>query len=228
VPTEAPTQITARKLPGEPFFLVLAVLQFLVVLAGFSPSFYARSGSLAPLSVMFIWHGIVLTLWYVLVIVQSALLGLRYSKTTVRWHMRLGMLSLAIAALVIYSGIEVALTFYNSGTRTEILSPAGLLTANLLNLFGFLVCFALGMHWRKRKALHKRFLSLCGVVMIGPAAFRLVVFLGLAPPVSLVIQFGFLLALGWYDRKRLGRISAPCWTAVALILLLIAVTLAVG
>lgn len=216
------------KKPGEPFFLVLAVLQFVVVLAGFSPSFYARSPDLEPLSAMFVWHGIVLTFWYVLVIVQSALLGLRYNKTTMQWHMRLGVLSLVVAALVIYSGIEAALAFYNSGTRTEILSPIGLLTANLLNLFGFLVCFAAGMLWRQQKTLHKRFLTLCGVVMIGPAAFRLVVFLGLAPPASLIIQFGFLIALGRYDRQRLGRVSAPCWTAVALILLLIAVTLAVG
>lgn len=213
---------------GEPFFTILAVLQLVTVLAGFAPSFYARPESLPPLSSMFAWHGAILTLWYVFVIVQSGLLGLRYGKTTLRVHMALGMLSLVLAVAIIYSGSVVAFDFYHAGSKVEILSPDGLLVANLMNLFGFFVCFTAGIAKRKKPELHKRFLTLAGVVMIGPAAFRLVVNCGLAPPFSLLVQFGFVAAMFAYDRRRLRRTSPATWIAAGLIVLLIAVTLAVG
>lgn len=213
---------------GEPFFAVLAVLALAVVLAGFAPSFYLRSTDRAPLSSMFLWHGISLTAWYMLAIVQSALVGIRFSPGKLRVHQRLGMAACLIAIAVIYTGIVVAFDFYRGGTTNTILTPEGLLVANLMNVVSFTVCFALGVALRKRPELHKRFLSLAGIVMIGPAAFRLVVNLGLAPPMSLLIQFGLIAAMFVYDRRRLQRISKASWIGALLIVLMIAVTLAVG
>ena len=152
----------------------------------------------------------------------------RVDKTTLRVHMALGMLSLVLAVAIIYSGSVVAFDFYHAGSKVEILSPDGLLVANLMNLFGFFVCFTAGIAKRKKPELHKRFLTLAGVVMIGPAAFRLVVNCGLAPPFSLLVQFGFVAAMFAYDRRRLRRTSPATWIAAGLIVLLIAVTLAVG
>ncbi|MFT4511409.1 MAG: hypothetical protein ACI89X_003802 [Planctomycetota bacterium] len=214
--------------PGEPFFTVLAVVALAVVVAGFAPSFYLRGTDHQPLSPMFLWHGISLTAWYVLAIVQSALVGIRFSAGKLRVHQRLGMAATLIAIAVIYTGIAVAFDFYNGGTTNPILTPEGLLVANLMNLVSFAVCFVAGVALRKKPELHKRFLSLAGIVMIGPAAFRLVVSLGLAPPMSLIIQFGLVAAMFVYDRRRLQRISKASWIGVLLIVLMIVVTLAVG
>jgi hypothetical protein len=218
----------APKKPGEPFFTVLAILALVVVLAGFAPSFYLRGSDRPPLSSIFLWHGISLTAWYVLAIVQGALVGVRFSANKLRVHQRLGIAASIIAIAVIYTGIVVAFDFYHGGISNPILTPEGLLVANLMNLVSFTVCFVLGVALRKQPELHKRFLSLAGIVMIGPAAFRLVVNLGLAPPTSLIIQFGLLAAMFVYDRRRLQRISKASWTGVLLIVLMIAVTLAVG
>lgn len=214
--------------PGEPFFAALAVAALLVVVAGFAPSFYFRGEHRPALSSMFVWHGVALTAWYVLAIVQAALLARGPSAQRLRIHMKLGIAALLIGAAVVYSGVDVAFAFYHSGKSETILTPEGLLVANLMNLVSFVACFALGMVFRKKPELHKRFLSLAGIVMIGPATFRLVVSIGLPPPTSLIVQFGLLAALFVYDRKRLGRISRASWTGVLLIVLMIAVTLAVG
>ena len=213
---------------GEPFFAWLAFVSLVVVLTGFASSYFLRAAHRPPLSSMLSWHGAALTAWFVLVLVQSALLAGHRSKTTFRLHLRLGMLSLFLALAVVVSGAMVAFDFYHHGTGDPILSPAGLLTANLLNLFSFGYYFVAGMLCRKHAELHKRFLSLCGIVMISPAAFRLVVHLGLPPPCSLVIQFGLCAALIVYDRRRLQRISKASWTGVLLIVWMIAVTLMVG
>lgn len=213
---------------GEPFFLTLAILQLAVVVAGFAPTYYARPATLPPLAPEFLWHGRILTVWYLLVVVQSGLIGLRRDRTTLRLHKHLGLASVGIAALVIYSGIGVAFEFYRGGSATEILSPAGILTANLMNLLGFAICFSAGIAYRTRRELHKRYMVLAGVVMIGPAAFRLTVNCSLPPPLSLAVQLGFVVAMFAYDRAKLGRISAPNWVAVGLILSLITATLLVG
>ena len=216
------------KRPGEPFFTVLAVVALVVVLAGFAPSFYLRTSDRPPLSSMFLWHGISLTAWYVLAIVQGALVSVRFSAANLRLHQRLGIAALLIAIAVIYTGIVVAFDFYRGGTTNTILTPKGLLVANLMNLVSFSVCFVCGVLLRKQPEMHKRFLSLAGIVMIGPAAFRLVVTMGLAPPMSLAIQFGLIAAMLVYDRRRLKRFSKVTWIGAGLIVLMIAVTLAVG
>ena len=213
---------------GEPFFTWLAIAALLVVLAGFAPSFYLRPAQHAPLTTLFAWHGICLTGWYVLMVLQGALVALGPAPHGLRWHRRLGLASTALAIAVVASGAVVAVDFYQGGTHNPILSPEGLLVANLMNLVSFGTCFVAGVYWRKRPALHKRFLSLSGIVMIGPAAFRLVVALGLAPPFSLVVQFGLCAALFAYDRRRLGRIHIASWIGVLLIVVMIVVTLAVG
>ena len=206
------------KRPGEPFFTVLAVVALAVVLAGFAPSFYLRTSDRPPLSSMFLWHGISLTAWYVLAIVQGALVSVRFSAANLRLHQRLGIAALLIAIAVIYTGIVVAVDFYRGGTTNT----------NLMNLASFSVCFVCGVLLRKQPEMHKRFLSLAGIVMIGPAAFRLVVTMGLAPPMSLAIQFGLIAAMLVYDRRRLKRFSKVTWIGAGLIVLMIAVTLAVG
>ena len=207
---------------------MLAVCALLIVFAGFAPSFYLRSATRPSLTSGFLWHGIILTAWYVVAVLQSGLIALLSTANRYHWHRRLGFLSLFVAAGVVYSGTLVAIEFYRGGSQTEILSPAGLLVANLMNLVSFTVCVAAGIALRKRPELHKRFLSLAGIVMIGPAAFRLVVFLGMAPPVSLIVQFAPIAALCVYDRQRLQRVSVATYSGILLIVLMIVVTLAVG
>lgn len=213
---------------GEPFFAVLTAASLLIILAGFSPSFFLRDNNQAPLAPAFLWHGIILTSWYLLAVIQSLLIGVGFSARRLRIHKTLGISSLLVAIAVVVSGVQVALEFYDHDASTQILSKRGLLTANLMNLACFAICFAAGMAMRTRRELHKRFLSLAGIVMIGPAAFRLVVIAGLPPPASLIIQFGLLAGLAIYDRRRLHRISKATWSGFLLMILMIAVTLAVG
>lgn len=209
-------------------FAILTTVSLLVVLAGFAPSFFLRDDNQGSLSPTFLWHGVILTSWYLLAVIQSLLIGVGFSARRLQLHKTLGIASLVIAAAVVVSGVQVALDFYDHGASTEILSRQGLLTANLLNLASFGTCFVAGMAMRRRRELHKRFLSLAGIVMIGPAAFRLVVIMGLPPPASLIIQFGLLALLAIYDIRRMHRISTATWCGFLLMILMITVTLVVG
>ncbi len=205
---------------GEPFFLLYSLAALAIVLTGFAPSFYLRSAEHAPLSTSFMVHGAFLTSWYLLVVVQSGVIGLGRTPTRLRLHQRLGMASILIFVAVIWTSWIVAVDFYRWGRPEAVLSPAALFYVNLNNILGFALCFVAGFLRRKKPKAHKRYMALAGIVILNPAAFRLVMSLGLPPPVTVPIQLGFVIALMVYDIRREKRIQPATWIGFSLILVM--------
>src|SRR5262245_40369856 len=87
---------------GSFFFLAHAFL-FIIVLLGFSPSFYLRGAfhHLAPLPVLLYVHGIVLTIWFSLTVVQGWLMRTQRARV----HRRLGWVAAGYAIVVIVLGV---------------------------------------------------------------------------------------------------------------------------
>ena len=99
------------------FFFAAHLVLLLVVLVGFSPSFYLRSAfhHVTHLPAMLYLHGWVLTGWFSLTVVQGRLV----QTQRLRLHQQFGCIAAGYAALVIVFGILANLRLIS-----EIDSPA--------------------------------------------------------------------------------------------------------
>jgi hypothetical protein len=106
---------------------------------------------------LFSIHGAVFYGWMLFMVVQSALVRLRY----IRVHRLLGWFGAADGALVIVMGLWA--TFHQP-------APLPLEMIGLLSMASFGIPVALAIHWRKRPAFHRRLL-LIGTAILTNAAF---------------------------------------------------------
>jgi len=75
------------------FYLIITLLLLSVVLLGFGPRFFLRPFFEQPrhlqmehLPIKFMLHGVLMTLWYVLLVTQSALVNTK----NIHFHKRMG------------------------------------------------------------------------------------------------------------------------------------------
>src|ERR1044071_2667214 len=96
-----------RRISDRPLYLAAAVLIPLLVFAGFARTYYLKGFFATPALPSFIVHihGVIMTAWVALFIVQVTLVARRRTKL----HQRLGILGAILAALVVVVGILTAL-----------------------------------------------------------------------------------------------------------------------
>lgn len=206
------------KFTGEPFFLAMSLALLAVVLAGFSSSFYFRDEALPSLSSDLVAHGVVLTIWFVTIVVQTVLVGVGRSPQRMQLHRRLGMASAAVVFATLWTGYVVTVEFYRKGPGDIVVGAPALLFANLFNLVGMAICFVAGVRHRRNPPAHKRYMTWASVVIIAPATFRLVQGLGFPPWSAALAQLVFVVVLFAYDKRATGRIHGPTWTGTAIVL----------
>jgi hypothetical protein len=151
------------------FYPAMAAALSLLVLAGFWPSFYARSQSAAPLAAPVLLHGLAGTLFVLTFATQSWLVALRREA----WHRKLGPAGAVLAALFVASGIVVTLNLERGhvGESAQVLAAHVWTNAAPLAAFAALVAAAI---WQRHvPARHKRLMLLAAVVLLPPATGRL-------------------------------------------------------
>ena len=96
-----------RRISDRPLYLLAAVVIPLIVLAGFARTYYLKGFFATPAlpSTIVHVHGIVMTAWVMLFIVQVTLVAKRRTKL----HQQLGILGAFLAALVFVVGMLTAL-----------------------------------------------------------------------------------------------------------------------
>ncbi len=111
----APGRQISRSRPS--FFFAAHVVLLVVVLLGFSPSFYLRSAfhHVTQLPTLLYVHGAALTAWFLLTLVQGQMIRTQ----RLRLHRRFGYFAASYAAVVIVFG-----TLANLRLISEIDSPA--------------------------------------------------------------------------------------------------------
>lgn len=214
--------------PGEPFFTALSAGLLALVLVGFAPSLYLRPESAAPLRGMLVAHGVFLTAWYVLVVVQASLIAVGRGAPRIALHRGLGMASVVVVAGALVTSWVVSADLYRRG-ETDIMPPAALFFGNVFNLVGLVVCYSLGFLARSSDhGAHKRYMTLAGVVMIGPAAFRFLELFGVPGIYTIALQALIVSACFVYDRRTLGRVHRATWTGAGLMTLQIVGSFTIG
>lgn len=152
------------------FFLWTAVAIAATVFAGFWFTYFGPmiAGNRAPDTPAVHVHGWTFFAWYVLLVVQSALV--RSRRTSL--HRRLGGLSIALATLMVGTGllvvgVRMADAFDNGDPFWSAFGPAVFATLVL-----FVVFYGAALRMRSRSDWHKRLMIIASVGGMGAATFR--------------------------------------------------------
>jgi hypothetical protein len=164
------------------FFPLMALLLLAIVLKGFGPSFFFRDRTSTDggfgsdgIPIYLIIHGLVMSTWMLLLVVQTGLVQIKNVKT----HMTLGWAGLIVALLVIPTGIMAMNGF---GPRLLALGvPPPVLREGLSLLFWIDVfslillpgLIAAAIYHRKNSAWHKRLMLFAAFTLLTPALGRL-------------------------------------------------------
>lgn len=213
------------------FFTVMAGTQLAVVLSGFTPTLYLRGYFQAPeLPGYLAFHGLVLTAWFALQLLQARLANTR----RMRWHRALGWVGAAVAVgVVVTSALAAVGTLEHPRVQfpMELPQPAGMelierKSASLFNTLALLLIFTVlltaALLQRHRPTSHKRLMSIASAVIASAAAFRwpfLLAGLGVSPQLSLaiggragiVVSLLLIAAVAVYDTVTVRRVLPATW-----------------
>lgn len=207
------------------FFAFAGLLVLALLVFGFSRSFYFLplfSGApyYAALEPIFYVHGFVFTSWFVLLTAQIALVR----SGNVRLHRTLGLVGVALAALVTLFGVFVTLVAANRpGGFIEIPLPPQVFAIVPLSDMAFFATFvALGYFNRRDAAAHKRFMFLSSAVLLEAAVARIPLMFRLDLPFFEAYVVSALVALlAVWDLTSLRRLhNVTLWAGLVLIVFL--------
>lgn len=212
------------------FFLPAHIALLVIVLVGFSPTFFLReSFGSGPLSARLAAHGTILTLWFSVCVAQAWLVHRR----RMRWHRRVGWAAACLAAAVFVSGLVVT-----SGMAVRVVSPRDprviVVMGNYLSLLLFASFVSAGVLLRARADVHKRLLLLASVAIIGPAFGRFPLWPIFAGGLDAAVWYGnggvavLLTSLIVYDLVAGHRVHAATAIGVTGIVTKIAVAVTLG
>jgi hypothetical protein len=172
-----------------------ALLAVLIVFAGFARSYYLKgffgSGALTGLVHL---HGLVMTLWFLLFVVQVRLVAAH----RVDLHRRIGFFGGFLAAAVVAVGTTTAITAARNGV-TPGPPPEVFLTIPLGDMVLFSVLVSLALGYRNRPAVHKRLFLLSTLGMLTAAIARI--------PMGALAKGGIPVFFGLTDLIILGVIG---------------------
>jgi hypothetical protein len=155
------------------FYLGCGLVFFALMVWAFAKTYYLKmlfdTPALAPLVHI---HGIVMTGWIVLLVVQASLIAAR----RVQWHRRLGTFGGVWAILVVILGSTT--TFHAAAREVKAHSPTAMLQVSvlgleLLQMLLFAGFVGAAIWWRHRTDYHKRLMLLSAACMLPSVIPRL-------------------------------------------------------
>lgn len=206
----------ARRNIERRLYTVAALTALLIVFAGFARTYYLKLAfGTPPLTGLQQLHGLVMSSWFVLFLVQVRLVA--GGRTDL--HRRLGVLGAVIAVSVLVVGIATAITGARLGH-----TPGPPPLAFLIVPFGDMTVFALlvgaGLWFRRRSDVHKRLMLLSCVGILTAAIARIPVepFHGAGIPAFFLTTIAIVIACVAYDTIRNGRLHpAFGWGALLIV-----------
>jgi len=165
----SPATVRARRHPA--FFPAMSSLLIVLVFLGFAPTYYLRPGSAGPIPSYLHVHGAAMTAWFLLLLVQTALIATRRRGV----HRRLGIAGACVAVvIVVLNPLVVAWSVPHlmaGNDSTEL--TALIVVADLLLVGIFAALVGLAIRWRRYPETHSRMLVLASLAVSGPALGRL-------------------------------------------------------
>ena len=190
------------------FYTFAGIIFIAIVFAGFARTYYLKSYFGNPhLPLLLHVHGLVMSLWYVLFIVQVRLVATH----RVALHRKLGVAGVSIAGVVAILGACVSVGLAKRDLLADPKSNGAPFLLGL-QLFGIVLVFitliSAALYYRRRSDYHKRLMALAMISTLGPAITRLP--LGLTKghniPATIVIAIAFVLICVIVDTVRNRRL----------------------
>lgn len=170
-------------------YIWVAVFLPLIVLAGFARTYYLKGlfGTPALPGLLVHFHGIVMTSWVVLFVVQVSLVASRRTRI----HQRLGVGGGILAALVVLVGVITAIAAAARGAAPPGVPALQFLVVPLGDMLVFAILIGTALYFRRRLETHKRLMLLAAVNLLTPAIARI--------PLSFIETGGPLVFFGLTD-----------------------------
>lgn len=193
------------------FYPLIAAALAMFTIVGFSRTYYLRFLSdLPPMTLLVHLHGVVFTAWLALFVVQTRLVAAH----RVDLHMKLGIAGVVLAVLIVLvSFATIAANSVIPRVRPSGLSPSQFTAVGLTSAGLFATFVALGIAFRRRATLHRRFMVLAMIAVLGPPTSRLLTLFGLREYSSYLGPLGAALFITWclvHDWRR-HRIVHPVY-----------------
>ncbi len=163
---------TRRRATGErPFLLTAGVVAFVLVFAGFAPTYYLKGWFGGPaLPRLLHLHGALMTSWFLLFFAQVALVAAH----RIRWHRRLGVCAAIVGGLIVIIGATVDVRAARLGHMPpEGPPPLQFMGFLLFALLVFAILVGAALVLRRRPDYHKRLMLLSCFSLVGPGVFRI-------------------------------------------------------
>ena len=214
--------VADRKAAERKFYSRMAIFLVVLVLLGFSPSFYLRGivpqyprpNPTLPPSV--ILHGTVFTLWMAAIVAQTQLISARKYEV----HMFLGKLTMLLAIAMIPVMYLATVWQVERATRPPMVDPLNWTFLPLITIPAFAILVWQGWNHRRNPQWHKRaMLSAAILIVAGPSIGRLPI----APPtmagLTVLLLLGFLLfvPLVIWDERTEGRVHPATWLGISML-----------
>jgi hypothetical protein len=195
------------------FYPAIATAIAALVFAGFTPSFYARDWSGAPLATPAALHGVAGTVFVLVFVAQSWLIAAAREAV----HRKLGLAGAVVAAAFVLSGIAVTVRLEQTHVGESGRVLAAHVWTNAAPLAAFALLVAVGVWQRNIAARHKRLMLFAAIVLLPPATGRLLGPLDLAW-LNLPVYVCAAAANAVYDVIARGRPHPlSVWPAAALV-----------
>jgi len=210
------------------FFAGMAILLCVIVVFGFSRTYFLAGMVLAPLPNALVHiHGGAFTLWMALYLVQSALISAR----RVAWHRALGTVAFCLPPIMIALGLLAALDSLRRGLQIGGLPSSVSLAIPLFNIAAFGIVILAAWRTRRKPDSHKRLIVYATIGLTEAAIGRFPAWLqmGMPPAVSNSVWLGVVLLLPViYDLYALHRVHRSSMWAAPLTFVLSAVAVPIG
>jgi hypothetical protein len=155
-------------------------------------------------------HVVALLLWVALLVIQPLLIRNRRRSL----HRALGIATYMLVPVIALTSIGVMAKQYREGEAAGLTAAANLasLYVSAGEILLFTIFYSLAVAWRKRIALHMRYMIATGLVLITPSLARVTGYwLGVNEYPSFVFSFvvidALLLVLLWLDRREAAPLS---------------------
>jgi hypothetical protein len=204
--------MAARAIKSDrPYVAALVTAILLVVLVGFSRSFFLMplfrvEPDWAAREPIFFVHGTVFSCWYALLAYQTYLVRER----SLRQHRRIGYWGAGLGAGIVIVGVYAALKAANrpGGFMGVPFTPQQFLTVPLVGILLFAVFLTLAVINRHKPASHKRLILLASISLLGAPIARIPLMMPTLPFwIDAIVYTGFTIALGRWDLATRGKLS---------------------
>jgi uncharacterized membrane protein YozB (DUF420 family) len=197
-------------------YTVAALLAIAIVFAGFARTYYLKIAfGTPPLTLLQQLHGLVMSSWFVLFLVQVQLVA----RGRTDLHRRLGVAGAVIAASMLVVGTATAIAGARLG-HSPGPPPLNFLVVPLVDMTVFALLVGGALYFRRRSDIHKRLmlLSCIGILTAAIARVPIPPFHSAGIPAFFLTTIALVIACVAYDTIRNRRLHpAFGWGALLII-----------